>query len=253
MASGSVADSLEHPGFVEDFRWAFAALRSQPSVVLVSLVATQGYAAFGMVGASHSLAALLLLPVELAWFALSLGWLGSERIFFLRRFDGETVSLGHLLRLTPAFAGRFFRLGLVVAIPAYVFILWGMLHAGEPFVAPPTALLVACGVFMLAVDFGLTFVTPPLAYTTRSVNRALDIGFALIRETWPRSALYVLCPPLALSVVNLLVAPANLPVVTQLVAGVLVIVGLLAKGSIATFYLRERGARDDDGAARRST
>ncbi len=100
----------------------------------------------------------------------------------------------------------------------------------------------------LAPGAALTFVTPALAFTTRSAWRALGIGLAMIRQTWPRSALYVLCPPLALSVMNY-IFPSGGVVFHFILTAVLTLVGLVAKGAIAVFYLRERGSYSEDGAA----
>ena len=103
-------------------------------------------------------------------------------------------------------------------------------------------------VVALAIDFALTFVTPALAYTTRSVQSALRIGFAMIRQTWPRSALYVLCPPLALNIMNY-AFPESIPGMQAALGVVFTLVSLVAKGAIAAFYLRERGSYSDGGAA----
>jgi hypothetical protein len=94
----------------------------------------------------------------------------------------------------------------------------------------------------------MTFVTPALAYSTRSVAGAFDIGFGMIRRTWPRSALYLLCPPLALNVLNA-VFPLGGSLGELVVAPAIVVTGLVAKGAIAAFYLREWGSYSDDGAA----
>src|SRR5947199_2861264 len=95
-----------------------------------------------------------------------------------------------------------------------------------------------------------TFVTPALAYTTRSAVRSVGIGFAMIGQTWPRSALYVLCPPLALNLLNYIFPVGGLAL-QLLLTSVVTLVGLLAKGAIAAFYLRERGSYSEDGAAYR--
>ena len=71
---------------------------------------------------------------------------------------------------------------------------------------------------------------------------------AMIRQTWPRSALYVLCPPLALNLLHM-IHPISGRTVGLAISSVLVVVSLLAKGAIAAFYLRERGSYSDDGAA----
>jgi len=107
---------------------------------------------------------------------------------------------------------------------------------------------VGAALLLLGMDFALTFVTPALAYTTRSASRAMGIGFAMIRQTWPRSALYVLCPPLALNLLHL-IHPVSNSAVQWAINPLLLFVSLLAKGAIAAFYLRERGTYSKDGAA----
>ena len=65
----------------------------------------------------------------------------------------------------------------------------------------------------------------------------------MIRQTWPRSALYVLCPPLAL---NMLAAmyPTRLPAVVLIRTAALTILALVAKGATARFYLRVHAGTD---------
>ena len=70
----------------------------------------------------------------------------------------------------------------------------------------------------------------------------------MIRQTWPRCGLYVLCPPLALNFVNT-IYPMHLTSVRLSVTAGLSVVGLLAKGATAAFYLRERPTYGPDGAA----
>ncbi len=82
----------------------------------------------------------------------------------------------------------------------------------------------------------------------REARNAGALGFAMIGQTWPRSALYVLCPPLALSDMNY-ICPSGGVVFHFILTAVLTLVGLVAKGAIAVFYLRERGSYSEDGAA----
>src|SRR6266404_7511603 len=48
----------------------------------------------------------------------------------------------------------------------------------------PLSFQVSFAALAIAMDFALTFVTPALAYTTRSVILAWDIGLSMIRQTW---------------------------------------------------------------------
>src|SRR5207247_11202300 len=82
-------------------------------------------------------------------------------------------------------------------------------------------------VLFVTRDFLLTFVTAALAYTTRSAVRGLAMGVAMIRQTWPRSALYVLCPPLALNLLHV-IHPVSGRTVGLAISSVLVLISLLA-------------------------
>jgi hypothetical protein len=92
---------------------------------------------------------------------------------------------------------------------------------------------------MVPLDLALTFVTSALVFTTRSARQALRIGLAMIRQTWPRSGLYLLCPPLALNMLNS-IYPTEILVVNVVTTAGLGLLALLTKGAIAAFYLRER-------------
>jgi len=187
-----------------------------------------------------------------------LGWYGAERIFFQRQLEGRPVALPHLFRLVKPFVGRFLVLGVLclTVIVAFFFALARVLgiampdHLTDANTPMPVKLIIAH--LALGADFSLTFVTPALAYTTRSAVRSVRIGLTMIGQTWPRSALYVLCPPLALNLLNYIFPVGGLVLQLTITFGV-TLVGLLAKGAIAAFYLRERGSYSEDGAAYIST
>jgi len=236
--------------FWTDLASAARALRRQPSVPLVSVVAwllpaililsTSGRhsAVLGLAGFLGYLASLFFL----------LGWYGAERVFFQRHLDGKPVTLRHLLNLVKQFMGRFFVLGLPFGIVFAAFFAAAFkVHPPRGGPMPAWFPLTLC-VLLVPMDFALTFVTSALAYTTRSAVRALGIGFGMIRQTWPRCALYVLCPPLALNILHLLHPVTHVGMRLALSAA-LAFVGLVTKGAIAAFYLRERGSYSDDGAA----
>src|SRR6266404_4748898 len=241
--------------FWTDLASAAQALRRQPSVPLVSLaiMLLPGALVSALVSTSlrHSVALSWAASViDFASAIFLLGWYGAERVFFLRHLEGKPVTLRHLLELVKPFMGRFFAVGLlfgiVMLIPMRVVAAFGLHRShGAPLSA---SFWVSFGVVLVIMDFALTFVTPALAYTTRSAVRALRIGLEMIRQTWPRCALYVLCPPLALNILHVLHPVSHLGMQLALSAA-LAFVGLVAKGAIAAFYLRERGSYSDDGAA----
>ena len=244
---------LARVGFGADLACAARALISQPSVPLVSLAVMLLVCGHSRSGHDSDVRSVVVRSVvRIASMFFLAGWLGVERVFFQRQLQGRPVPLPHLLRLVKLFLGRFLMLGFWFGITsmAVFFSLARVMgmdfnDSGAPM---PLSLQVGMAAVVVAMDFALTFVTPALAYTTRSAWRASGIGFAMIRQTWPRSALYVLCPPLALNLLNY-IFPVGGVVLRFVLTSVCVLVGLLAKGAIAAFYLRERGSYSDDGAA----
>ena len=239
---------LARVGLGADLASAARALISQPSVPLVSLAVMLLVCGDSRSGHDSDVRSV----VRIASMFFLAGWYGVERVFFQWHLWGRPVLLPHLLRLVKSFLGRFLMLGFWFGITflAVFFSLARVMgidfnDSGAPM---PLSLQVGMAAVVVAMDFALTFVTPALAYTTRSAWRASGIGFAMIRQTWPRSALYVLCPPLALNLLNY-IFPVGGVVLRFVLTSVCVLVGLLAKGAIAAFYLRERGSYSDDGAA----
>lgn len=245
--AGSLDAKLLPERFVEDVTFAGRALLSQPQMILVPIVlwtAPVALARLGLMRVGSGGYWFLQILVMLLWF----GWCGAERIFFLRRLQQTPVTIGELFGFVPSFMGRFLRLALLMATP---FTLAGavacVVEAPDLFTHLSTIRLVAALV-MAVGDFALTFVTPALAFTTRSVWQAVGIGFRMIRQTWPRSALYVLCPPLAVNFVNV-IFPMHQLGLRLSVAGFATLLGLVAKGATAAFYLREKPISGPDGAA----
>jgi hypothetical protein len=240
---GSIDEKLGPGDFVGDFVWAARAVFAQPGVALVSialwvlpvLVPSLGQPGRG----SPAIAAFLLL-----YGLFALGWLGAERLFFLRRQEGKPVSLRELLTSAPGFVGRFFRLAMllgVVGLPLSFVIGYctGRIGAAAPDSALAAGKMMWLLLVMVPIDLALTFVTSALAYTTSSARQALRIGLAMIRQTWPRSGLYVLCPALALNLLNTIYT-TDIRVVRLVTTAGLALLALLAKGAIAAFYLRAR-------------
>ena len=207
----------------------------------------------------QSLSTLIVLPASL----FGIGWLGTERIWFLRRFSGKQLSRSEGWSFTWSFLGRYLVLGLLVgalAVPLMFFLIFRIVQSAlrepERFVSgsfDPSQLmgsfLVPFLVFLvlfLILDFALTFVTPALAFSTRKVSTALRIGFRTIKEQWPRSAWYVFFPPLVVALLARWI-PITLfgfwPQLTTIVVSTLL--NLWFKGATAAFYLRIYPTGDD--------
>jgi hypothetical protein len=231
----SLDEKLAPQDFVGDFIWAARAVFSQPSVALLSIALWCIPVAISFLTDSRTALACLA-----CWF-VTFGWYGAERVFFLCKRDGKEVSLGDLLWCAPHFGGRFFRLGLLAAAVALPLRALVFARLGE---TPSKPARVELLLIVVAGDFLLTFVTSALVFTTRSAWQALRIGVSMIRQTWPRSGLYVLCPPLALNMLNV-IYPVHLPVVRLVTTATFVLLALLAKGATVAFYLRERPVVQD--------
>jgi hypothetical protein len=227
-----------HAGFLGDLRAAIGVWGRSPGLPIWSVVVLAGpVIILGAItraecpgltpgcGMLWTLAATtVLLPVLL----FSIGWPGTERAWYLWGFQGNRMTPGTAWTLTWGYFGRFLRLGLVL-MPLFIapFVLMTIDRRWEVGLVVVTVLL----------DFGLTFVTPALAYSTGSALEALGIGLRVIRRTWPSSAPYVLVPPLAFQLLARLEPP------TAFVADLglqiaWVLTALLLKGAIARFYLR---------------
>jgi hypothetical protein len=233
-----VTDAAE-PSFRDDLRVALAAWHRFPWLPAVSV----------------GLAAVFLVPEEPAFLALvtvsllvTAGWIGTERICYLRAFRGKPIRAGELWRLTRAFLVRYAVLGLLLFV---LFIPLGVLAYSRVLSDDPRQVtIVGMYVLWVLVDVALTFVTPALAFSTRRVRRALAIGLRMIRSEWPSSAWYVLVPPLAAQlVVQIVTRTADVGIGVQLLTStVATLLKLWFKGAAAAFYLR-RHEVGDDGAA----
>jgi hypothetical protein len=230
-----------------DLAQSAAALRTQPLLLIITL--GLGLAPVLLVGPLG----ILNLPVVI----FEAGFVGTQRIWFLRAVRGKQLRNDEIWPLTRAFIGRMVVLGLVTGILASVVILPVLLlnaarlyQGGETLPTFPPSFLLAAVIVTLVVDVALTFVVPALSFTTKSVREAFRIGFRMIGETWPGSALYVLTPGILASSLGVALPPSVMGRGGLLVVGALgAVLGLLFKGAIAALYLRLRPETGDDGSA----
>lgn len=177
-----------------------------------------------------------------------LGWLGSERLWYLRAYSGESLTLLAAWRASFTYWGRFVRTGLCIA-PLIVLLTLPVVPAlnevaesGAPAAdaSLPSGVIIYCAGVMLVLDFALTFVTPALVFSTTSAFAALRVGLALLRRSGRHALGYILLPPLAVLVVTQGTTEAD-----HWSAACLLVVGsllsLLAKGATAAYYLRVMG------------
>jgi hypothetical protein len=180
------------------------------------------------------------------WFLLGLaaslclvGFYGTQRVWYAAVWDEHRFTLEDAYTTSRAMFGRYFRTGILVGVP---FVLVGLVietplwfGAGRSSLVYPISTLVLTAL----LDALLTFVTPALAFTTADPARAWRIGTAMIRATWPGSALYVLTPAIALQAAALL-SPTRFGVAAGSgIAAATALFALWWKGATAAYYRRE--------------
>ena len=172
------------------------------------------------------------------------GWVGTQRIWYLRTWRGKGMAASEVFTFTGKFLWRFVRLGLIIAGLMIPFTLFAL-----AFGRGPTAAALVMSGLAIVVDFILTFVTPALAYSTARAGNALSIGVRTLRETWPQCAWYALVPPLAIASAGRLLPQSVLSTDARVVyLGVSALVALLFKGAAAAFYVRKYEVGDDGSA-----
>jgi hypothetical protein len=233
------------PDFAGDIRAALGVWRRFPALPLM----TTGYAGLTAAASSSWVGA----PAAGLVVIIFLGWVGSERVWYLRAFTGRTLTARAALRASLSYWGRFVALSfslMLLTIPLYlpVFVYGGLFDQDrvKAHESLPLWALVYLAIGSLLVDFLLTFVTPAIVFNTRRARSAIRIGFRLLRLTWPHTAGYVLFPPLA---VVLLTRFSRGPVgwggAALIVASSLI--NLVAKGAVAAYYLRIMPITEPDG------
>lgn len=203
---------------------------------------------------------LILTGIRSGWAALlsfvifffMAGWVGTERMFYLRGFRGKPMAVGEALRFTRAYIGRYMWLGIVTMLPVIAIYIVIAAVSDAPFGdagGTQWAPLVINMVALIIWDVALTFVTPALAFTTPVVGKAWGIGIKMLRDGWPGTAWYALLPPLAFVALSYTRPPESATEPIWLVATcAATLLNLLAKGATAAFYLRHSEV-GDDGAA----
>jgi hypothetical protein len=230
--------------FWGDLRAALAAWKRFPVLPLVCIV--YGLAAWGT-------RIPWGIPAAFIVWIFQAGWVGTERIFYLRSFKDKGMQAREALKLTRAFIMRFIALGVVSGVLYMVLLLpisllLMLLPIGNS-TLPSQALAT------LALDFFLTFVTPALAFTTDTVSKAFRIGRDMLFEGLPGTLWYAVVAPMAIVILSYSQPGRSTGadetgvnafwVAFSVGAG---LVNLAAKGATARYYLRKVDTGDDGSA-----
>jgi hypothetical protein len=221
--------------FVRDLAASLRAWAKDPRLPLVTLLLL----VVPILTPRDGIWAVVSFAISLFW----LGWVGTERIWYLRIFRDLPFELGEGWPLTRAFIGRFLLLGCLAAacyVPVLLatLLVTSLIGQGAD-VSRDTVATWSLLAFVAVADVALTFVTPALAYRTTRVFSAVSEGLSTIRDAWPSSAPYVLVPALTLVVTSRVLATRSTdPLVSVILAVIGGLLTLAMKGATARFYLR---------------
>jgi hypothetical protein len=217
--------------FTSDVRRALRVWRFDPRLPIAALLivmaeglgtaltASTGDSGYGIVGGIVTIALL--------------GFLGTERVWYLAGAAGERLEWEEIRELTGRFWKRYFGLGVYVS-----------LFAGVPIIVIAVALerdsvpaILLNIVVVLAIDVSLTFATATLPFGEYNAPQAIVHSWSIVRTQWPACAFYVLVPPLAFELMFRLLPNESLPLpaifASQLAVGA---IALLCKGATMLFY-----------------
>lgn len=210
------------PTFIHDLTTCLHVWRAQPLLPFLSVVVWTAPVAIGT--RNPVVVSAVALPLLL----FSVGWPGTERFWYARAFVGQRTTLADAWSFTWSYFGRFLRLGLILAPLVLLSLI--LLVGGNP---------LPYVVALVAGDVAFTFVTPALAFTTRSVIEALRLGIVGLRNTWPGSAPYALFPSLTILVGVWFAVPSGVSrELAVALAAISALLNLALKGATAAFYLR---------------
>ena len=189
--------------------------------------------------------------IAFAAFLFSIGWVGTQRIWYLRAFRNKPMSARDVWSLSWRFFGRNLLISILggLIFGAAFWLLWWV---NDSRASLPRYFTLYFAPLIILCDLLGTFIMPALAYSTRSVRTAIREGLGLLRSEWPACLWYAVAPPLALAVVGYgllepIVGASGAAAISLTVGNLL---NLWFKGAIALFYLRRNPWVPDEGSAR---
>lgn len=253
MADGAGGELGAWASFRRDLGESLAAWKKAPALPLITLA----IAALVAIPGAYPRHAMGFLPIlSLPVLLFSLGFNGTQRLWYLRIWRGRNLSGSEVWNSAWGYFGRFLVLalfGLLAAAPIVIVVVIATTDGKLSTLSDHAPYAFAIAAIAVVVDFVCTFVTPALAFSTADVGEAFKSGVRFLRETWPQNAWYALLPPLAFQALGRFLPQASVSSVPRLVLLCLIgPVALLLKGAAAAFYLRHHDV-GDDGALRTRT
>ena len=218
--------------FLGDVKASLAAWRRAP---LLPIVSAALIAVYELTMTPHPGSLLVLFGFAVG--LVSIGWVGTQLVWYRRTFEGQAgMRLGELVQVTARFIAPYLLLLLIAAVPGFAVLLLVGIRAHTLAFSTPTGRAGELAYIALVQAVG-TFVVPAVAFSTRKLTKAIPTGLAMLVRNWPKDWAYALVPGL----IDVLVAGIYwwLPVWARPVLEVVsILVALVLAGAIARFYLR---------------
>jgi hypothetical protein len=231
-----IETSAASGGFVDDLKASLSAWRRAPLLpVLTALLAAFPESALRPFIGGWAQA------ISLGLGLLSIGWFGTQLIWYQRVFEGGGLRPGELLPLTGSFILRYFLLFAVALLPTGILVVLLSLFVRferDSFQSPVGRVGVI--VFIVVVQLAGTFIIPALAYSTSKVRRAIPIGLRMLANGWPGNWPYVVVPAVVTGAIG--GVSSLMPPLVQGWAIIGVLGSLAFAGAIARYYLRAKPA-----------
>jgi hypothetical protein len=200
-----------------------------------------------------ALTRLLALAVEI----FLVGFVGTQRVWFLRKARGVRLWPQEVWTISWRFFGRFLCLGLlsgivfaVVLVPVVVATAHQVGSTTSVTTTVPAGLTAALIAVSFVLDVVLTFVVPALSLTTRSVTTSLRLGWRVMSKSWPTSLWYLFAPGITLLALTGALPHSVISTEASVVLGLFsTLLGLWFKGANVAFYIRSVPPPSVDGAA----
>ena len=258
IPQGSLPDPQPQVGspwgtYCTDLKWSASTLWSSPQLVIVSLgiIAIFDLSTRQIIRPA-AVTGLLVLAVEV----FLVGFIGAQRVWFLRKLRGVRFDAREMWTLPWSFFGRFLCLDLLVTLIAIPFFVPAILitlprHAdstANPHIPPLLTVGALVGAFLF--DVALTFVVPALALNVRSVRASIRLGWRMTKRTWPTNVWYMFAPGITLVAVAAALPISVAPSAVYVCVGLLTtLVSLWFKGAAVAFYVRSVVPASVDGSA----
>jgi hypothetical protein len=240
--------------FRTDLKWSAHELRRSPLLLLITV------AIFALIdlGLRRDVQPTgVTVPLSLAAEVYLVGFVGAQRVWFLRKLRGVPFHAREMWTLPWKFFGRFLcldLLGTAIALPVFIPLIFVTLPpAGTPSANPtpiPTVFRIVLLVGSLLFDVMLTFVVPALALNVRSARASIRLGWTMTKRTWPANAWYMFTPGITLVALTALLPASTIPTGLDVCIGIASgALGLWFKGATVAFYVRSVPAASVDGSA----